>query len=69
MQYIPTMMPYALAHGSFAGVPEDATNLRTSKPVRFGRGGAILPLNPLAPSKQVLKGAAFAISKHEVADL
>lgn len=32
---------YARAHGSLAGVPDEATNLLVSKPVRLPRGGAI----------------------------
>ncbi len=35
------MIAHALAHGSFAGSPTDRRNARRSKPVMFGRGGAI----------------------------
>lgn len=69
MQNSPKTVTYALAHGSFAGVPEDATNLRTSKPVRLGRGGAIL-LRFLSVSGvgKELYGSTLANLEHQLVD-
>ncbi|KAL8634965.1 MAG: hypothetical protein Q9228_007498 [Teloschistes exilis] len=46
-------LPHIRRHGSFVVEPEAAASLRTSKPVRFGRGGA------MALRRQVSQGFTF----------